>query len=103
MKSVDYNYLLTKEDKLRISFVKRKGKITHFIIQYSALINSRWRSIMRIDTCHGYAHKHTFHLKNKEYIMDLTESGDDLNEVFTEYTRYVKKNFIKIKDNFLRN
>lgn len=103
MKSVDYTYLMTEEDKLRIMFVKKRGKITKFIIQYSALINSRWRSIMRVDTCHGYAHKHTFHLKDKEYIINLTAKGDDLNDVFTEWSNSIKKNFLKIKDNFLRN
>jgi len=103
MKDTDYSYLLTEEDKIRISFRKKRGKIEHFRIQYYALINSRWRSIMRFDTCHGYAHKHTFHLKGKEYTMDITGPGDDLNEVFTESGKYIKTNFQKIKDNFLRN
>jgi hypothetical protein len=103
MKSVDYSYLITEEDKLRISFRKKKGRINHFIVQYSSLINRRWRSIMRIDTCHGYAHKHTFHLHDKEYIVNLTEMGDDLNKVFTESENYVKTNFVKIKNNFLSN
>lgn len=103
MKSVDYTYLITEEDKLRIMFSKQKGKVTYFIVQYSALINSRWRSIMRIDTCHGYAHKHTFHLRDKEYIIDLTSKGDDLNEIFTQSTNFVKNNFSRIKSNFLSN
>lgn len=103
MKEVDYSYLLTKEDKIRIAFRKKRGKIEYFIVQYSALINGRWRSIMRFDTCHGYAHKHTFHLKGKEYIMNLTGREDNLNEVFTKSSKYVKNNFEKIKSNFLMN
>ena len=103
MRSVDYTYSLTEEDRLRIVFRKRKGKIEHFIVQYTALINSRWRSIMRIDTCHGYAHKHTFHLHDKEYIIDLTAKGDLLNDVFTESLNFVKNDFLKIKENFMRN
>ena len=94
---------MTEEDKLRIMFIKKKGKITKFIVQYSSLINNRWRAIMRVDTCHNYAHKHTFRLKNKEYIMDLTAKGDDLNNVFTEWASFIKNNFSKIKDNFLSN
>jgi hypothetical protein len=63
------------------------------------LINNRWRSVMRIDTCHGYAHKHTFHRKNREYVIRLE---GDLNEVFTESKESIIKNFRKIKENFLR-
>lgn len=103
MKNADYSYFLSEEDKIRIAFTKKRGKIEFFIVQYSALINSRWRPIMRFDTCHGYAHKHTFHLRNKEYIIDLTKRGDILNEVFTESSSYVRQNFNKIKENYLRN
>lgn len=103
MKEADYSYPLTEEDKIRIAFRKKHGKIEYFIVQYFALINSRWRSIMRFDTCHGYAHKHTFHLIRKEYIMNLTGPGDNLNEVFTQVSKYVKSDFQKIKSNFLRN
>lgn len=103
MKETNYSYLLTEEDRFRIVFQKRRGKIEYFIVQYYALINSRWRSIMRFDTCHGYAHKHTFHLHKKEYIVNLTNKGDDLNEVFTESSDYIKNNFEKIKSNYLKN
>ncbi len=103
MKEVNYSYPITEEDKIRVSFRKRRGKIEHFSIQYFALINSRWRSIMRFDTCHGYAHKHTFHLHKKEYIINLTSDGDNLNEVFTESKEHIKNNFEKIKSNYLRN
>lgn len=91
MKDVNYLYYLTENDKIRIAFQKRRGKIEYFIVQYYVLINSRWRSIMRYDTCHGYAHKHTFHMNKKEYIIKLTSEGDSLNEVFTEVIRAYKK------------
>ena len=55
------------------------------------------------DTFHGYAHRHTFHLHHKEYIINLTKRGEDLNEVFTASTNYIKHNFRKIKENYLRN
>jgi hypothetical protein len=101
MKSVDYTYDLTREDRVRIAFRKRRGQIEYFIVQYTALINGRWRSVMRFDTCHGYAHKHTFHLHDKEYIINLTERGDELNEVFTQSEEFIKRNFQIIKENYL--
>lgn len=103
MKDIDYSRFLTSEDKIRITFRKKHGKIEYFIVQYSALINSRWRAIMRFDTCHGYAHKHTFHLRSREYIINLTDKGDGLNDVFTEASIHIQMYFLKIKENFLKN
>lgn len=100
MKEIDYTQLLTDEDKVRIYFKKRRGKIVKFIVQYFSLINGRWRSIIRIDTCHNYPHIHTYHLQKKESVVRL--SGDN-NRLFTDYKESVIKNFRKIKDNFTFN
>lgn len=97
-KEVDYIQLLTAEDKIRVRFTKKRGKITRFVVQYYSLINSRWRTITRVDTCHGYPHKHVYHLKGKEYIIKLT--GDN-NTVFTKALNDVKENYKRIKENFL--
>ena len=99
MKKVEYPIRLTEEDRVRVLFLKDRGKIKHFVIQYYALINGRWRTIMRIDTCHEFPHKHTYHLKTKEYKVNL--SGN-FNIVFTESNNFIKRNFYKIKENFLR-
>lgn len=98
MKEPDYVLLLTQEDKIRVAFRQNHGKIEHFIVQYYALMDGRWRTIMRIDTCHSYAHKHTFHANNRQYVVRLP---GDLNIVFTESTNFVTKNFEKIKENYL--
>jgi hypothetical protein len=98
MEKVDYIQSLTEEDKVRICFRENRGKIEHFVVQYRALIRGRWFTIMRIDTCHGYPHKHTFYLHNRQYVIKL--SGD-MNIVFTESVKFVKENFPKIKENFL--
>jgi len=98
MKSIDYTRLLTDEDKIRIVFKKHRGKILHFVVQYYALINGRWCTIMRIDTCHGYPHKHTFYLNNEQYIMGLSESYE---EALTKSETHIRNNYLKIKQNFL--
>jgi len=102
MKVGDYFHVLTEEDKIRIVFRENRGKVEHFVVQYLSLINGRWRSIMRLDTCHGYAHKHTFHLHSKEHIINLTKRGEVLNQVFKQSTDYTIDNFLKIKHNFLQ-
>lgn len=101
-KSIEYIVFLTGEDKVRILFQKHRGRISYFIVQYSALIGGRWRSILRYDTCHGYAHKHRYHLHDTQLVINLSQRGEPLNEIFTEATSDIKQNFSKIKASFLR-
>jgi hypothetical protein len=89
-------------DKIKIEFSKNRGKIQSFTVQYYALIHGHWRSIMRVDTCHGYAHKHTFHIDGRQYITKLSDDKEDLNKIFTESSKFIVWNIKKIKENFLR-
>ena len=79
MKSKDYTQYLTKEDKINVSFTQNRGKISNFSVNYSSLINGRWRHIMRVDNCHGQPHRHTYHLHRKEYRVIL---GSNVNMLF---------------------
>lgn len=104
MQERDYSYPLmpgSDVDILHIKFRKNRGKIEHFVIQYVTLIGGEHHEIIRFDTCHDYAHKHTFHGKSDEFIVDLTGLGDELNEVYTQSLEYIKTNFPKIKQNYL--
>ena len=98
--SVVYTIALSGEDKLKVEFKKNRGRISFFIVQYYGLIGGRWRTIMRIDTCHGYPHKHTYYLRRRQLNIALGTKEDN-NRVLTESLRFVKKNFQKIKENFL--
>ena len=98
MKTKDYTQLLTNKDKLRIFFVEDRGKIKEFVVQYYSLIDSRWRTIIRIDNHHGYPHRHTYHLRRKEYRVVLNK---DANLAFTESKADIIKNFEKIKENYI--
>ncbi len=98
MKKVDYIQALTEEDKVRISFTQDRGKILKFTVQYFALIKDRWRTIMRIDNCHGYPHQHVRHLHAEEFRVPLDK---DTNLAFTEAQKYIANEFKKIKENFI--
>lgn len=99
MKNSRYRQLLTPLDKLDISFTKNRGKILQFAVNYSALINGRWRYVMRVDNCHdGVAHRHVYHLHKGPLRIVL---GRDNNVIFTESKKQIIKNFQKIKENYL--
>lgn len=98
MKRANFIYRLTEADKVRIVFTQDRGKILKFVVQYYGLIESRWRTIIRIDNCHGSPHRHVYHLHKKEFKV-LLES--DSAVAFTESKEYILKNFEEIKENFL--
>ena len=97
-KGIEYYRLLTAEDKIRISFSKNRGRILKFVVQYYTKVEKHWRSVVRIDNCHGYPHKHTYHLHGKELVIILSK---DENTAFTEAQNFIKNNFKEIKENFL--
>lgn len=98
MPEKEYTQSLSLEDKLTIRLVTKNGKFVFFVVQYYALINGRWKTIMRADNCHGKGHIHRYHLQSREFWVSL---GQDNNIAFNEAKINILKNFPKIKENFL--
>ena len=98
MQRIEYTVALTKEDKKKVVFDKERGEILHFVVQYYSLIDSRWRSVMRFDTCHGYAHRHTFHRDGREYVVELPGEYDI---ILTESIEFITQHYEEIKRNYL--
>ena len=63
MNEIDFVYPLSPdlEDRLRVQATKIRGKIVSFVVQYEALIQGKWRAIVRYDTAHRFAHKDILH------------------------------------------
>lgn len=100
MEQKEYIQLITRTDKIRVKFTQHRGKILEFAVNYYALIDGRWRQIMRIDNCHGSSpHKHTFHLHSRQYRVEL---NSEANIAFTEAKRSILTNYESIRANFLR-
>jgi len=100
MKVDEYPLRLTETDRVRVVLKKDHGKIKHFVIQYYGLINRRFITIMRVDTCHRYAHKHTYYQDGRQQIVKL--SGD-LSVVFNANLKRIKEDYQGIKENYLTN
>ncbi len=69
------------EDRLRVSALRRKGRILKFVVQYEAIMEDEWRPIIRYDTAHGFAHKDIIHYDGKQEKQPLY--FPDLNMAFT--------------------
>jgi len=96
----EYLRLLSEQDKVKIKFQTRNGKVVFFVVQYYALINGKWKTIMRADNCHGFGHLHKYHLQNREFQVSLDQ---DTAEAFNFAKRHIIENFSKIKENYLLN
>lgn len=92
----------SKADKISICFKARRGKVECFTIQYRSKINESWRTVIRYDTSHGYAHKHTYSYKKKRKIRTITLSGN-YGSIFTHsYNEIIDKmKRGRIKENFM--
>ena len=62
-KELNFKITLSSDqmDRLRVSASKEKGRIIKFLAQYEAFIREEWRSVVRYDTVHGFAHKDIIH------------------------------------------
>jgi hypothetical protein len=80
---IEFLYPLSEEleDRLRVSALRQKNGIAKFVVQYEALINERWRPIVRYDTSHGFAHKDIIHFRDEEDKQPLY--FQDFNMAFT--------------------
>jgi len=83
IKEIKFLYSLSEEleDRLRVSALKRKGRILKFVVQYEAFIENKWRAIIRYDTSHGFAHKDIMHYDGEQEKQPLY--FPDLNIAFT--------------------
>jgi len=80
---IEFLYPLSEalEDRLRITAIKKKGKILQFLVQYEAFIRDNWRNVVRYDTSHGFAHKDIVHPNGTKEKQPLFLP--DLNMAFT--------------------
>lgn len=97
-----YTLPLSEKDKLFIEFRSQKGKIINFVLQYHSLTDRGWRTIIRYDTKHGIAHEHRYYLKSKKKgRIIVLGSKKDYNLIFTQVQTKIRKDYKKIKENYL--
>lgn len=55
---IERQEMLTHQDRLRIKFVVKRGRVIQFnLVQYEAKIVGQWWPIVRYDMAHGYLHR----------------------------------------------
>jgi hypothetical protein len=89
------------EDRLRFELETKRGRVIKFVIQYETLVKEEWRSIVRYDTAHRYAHKDVLDwkggviekipLRDVSYKQAVEIAIDDIESNWETY----KKRFLK--------
>jgi hypothetical protein len=74
--------------------LRQKNGIAKFVVQYEALINERWRPIVRYDTSHGFAHKDIIHFRDEEDKQPLY--FQDFNMAFTFAIQDLKTSQVRL-------
>ena len=102
MKNPKYTIKLSDKDKLFVSFKTEKGKIIDFILQYHGLTDKGWRTIIRYDTQHGFAHEHRCYFNNKEKNRRIyLGRKEDYSLIYTGAYKKLIKDYKKIRENYL--
>jgi len=102
MKEIEYEFYLTSdsEDRIRVNFLKEKGEILEFMIQYEAKISEKWYSIIRYDTSHNFAHIDKIYPDGKIEKQPLYFPSYNLAFIYA--TVNLKKNWKMYREDFER-
>lgn len=89
---------LTTEDRIRLRFTTKEGKVRNFVVQYEIFLKDEWREILRYDTTHGFLHMDVCHFKKKsdKIKLDIT----DLNQALTYAIQDIKARWRFYRERF---
>lgn len=95
----EIRFKLTQEDEIVRKHSVVRGEVVKFSIQYNALIDGRWRGVVRYDNFHGEPHKHTFRYDGSERKSVIF--GNNPSILFTKLLNTTKKDSRKIRERYV--
>lgn len=79
--AVTKNYVIYYPENCRKRYyhARIKNKIVEFVVQLEVYFNGKWRSVIRYDTSHGFAHRDIIHFdgtveKTPLFIKDFNDA-----------------------------
>ncbi len=77
-----------------------RGQIVDFVVQLEVRVGSEWKTVVRYDCSHGYAHRDRYNLKGEKRTDDLRFLS--YNETLSLADRDINRNWEEYKERFLR-
>ena len=99
-RTVEFQVILSPEDRRRHYHVSERGKILEFVEQYETLFQEKWLAVVRYDTAHGFAHKDILRPSGRAVKIRLAETN--YNEAMTLAIKDLQANWPRYKQNFLK-
>lgn len=100
MKKVQFNVMLTSEDRYRHEHTRLKKHILGFVIQYETKLDQNWVPVIRYDTRHGFAHRDIMDRKGNKRKTPVFAT--DYNEALTFAEYDIQSNWKIYKEAFLK-
>jgi hypothetical protein len=102
MPEKQYLILLDVDSRKRHYHFTESGKIVKYVVQLEVKIGTIWKSVVRYDCAHDYAHKDCYNTKGErrkinlylDYEDALSFADDDINENWEIYReRFLRGDF----------
>jgi hypothetical protein len=102
MPEKQYLILLDFDSRKRHYHLTESGKIVKYVVQLEVKIGAIWRSVVRYDCAHDYAHKDCYNIKGQhrkinlylDYEDALSFADDDIDENWEIYReRFLRGDF----------
>jgi len=101
MPEEEWEGLLSPQDRLRVHFITRKGKVIDIVlVQYEAQIKGKWIPLVRFDRAHGYFHRD---IMRPDGTQEKTRwPFEDLGQALTEAIEEIKRQWLFYRQTYER-
>lgn len=94
-----YTRTLGENSRKRYYHKTKKGKVVDFVVQLEVRVEGQWKSVIRYDCSHNFAHVDRYNIKGEQekeeitlaYAESLTLADEDININWESY----KEKFLK--------
>ncbi len=99
MAETRYTLPVSADTRIRHYHLTERGRVVRFVIQLEVQVKASWKSVIRYDNAHGFAHVDRFNLKRGRRKETLSLNFE---EALTRAERDIKQNWSIYRERFLR-
>lgn len=99
LRDIDYERQLDIDARLRVQYRISRGRVVQFVAQLEILNEGEWRSVIRYDTAHRFAHRDSHELSGRQTKTELKMTFE---EALSFALQDLRDNWESYRDRFLR-
>lgn len=94
-----YSFPIWTDTRIRHYHRTEEGRVKEFTVQLEIEVEGIWKTVIRYDTAHGFAHVDKFNLKGEQKKERYNLS---YAQVLTKAEREIKQNWLLYRERFLK-